>query len=95
MLNIYDLINYVSFNFMHNIFNKSLPIHVTNKFEYNITYYNIRNKCSYRTHKYKKNSKIHTIHTIIIYDIKIWNNLNNNCKSSNLIYIFIYYFYCL
>ena len=28
ILNIYDLINYISFNFMHNVFNKILPIDI-------------------------------------------------------------------
>ena len=38
MLNICDLINYVSLNVMHNIFNKILPNQITNKFEYNLNY---------------------------------------------------------
>ena len=42
ILNIYYLINYISLNFMHNIFNKKLPINITNKFEYKINNYNIR-----------------------------------------------------
>ena len=33
---------------MHNVFNKKLPIDITNKFEYKINNYNIRNKCNYR-----------------------------------------------
>ena len=51
ILNIYDLINYVSLNCMRNIFNKNVPIHITNKFEYKINYYYIRNKCTYRIYK--------------------------------------------
>ena len=39
---------------MHNIFNNKLPIHIINKFEYKINYYNIRNKCTYRIHTYNK-----------------------------------------
>ena len=46
------------------------------KFEYNINYYNIRNKCTYRIHKI--NSKLHIIN---IYGIKLWNNLNNHCTN--------------
>ena len=47
---------------MNNIFIKNLyPIHITNKFEYIINYYNIRNKCTYRKHKYLINSTLHTI----------------------------------
>ena len=67
MLNIYDLINYISFNFMHKLFNKKLPIDLTNKFEYKINNYNIRNKCNYRIPKYKINNKLHTIN---VYGIK-------------------------
>ena len=53
---------------MHNIFNKNLPIHITNKFEYKINDCNIR--CTCRIHKYKTNSKLYTIN---IYGIKLWN----------------------
>ena len=42
ILNIYELINYIFLNFMH-VFNKKLPIDITNKFEYKINNYNIRN----------------------------------------------------
>ena len=78
ILNIYDLINYISLNFMHNVFNKKLPINITNKFEYKINNYNIRNKCNYRIPKYKTNNKLHTIN---VYGIKLWNELNNTCKN--------------
>ena len=44
---------------MHNVFNKKLPINITNKFEYKINNYNIRNKCNYRIPKYKTNNKLH------------------------------------
>ena len=46
---------------MYNICIKNLPIHITNKFEYKINDYNIRNTCTYRIHKYKTNSILHTI----------------------------------
>ena len=78
ILNIYDLINYISLNFTHNVFNKKLPINITNKFEYKINNYNIRNKCNYRIPKYKTNNKLHTIN---VYGIKLWNELNNTCKN--------------
>ena len=68
----------MSINFMHNVFNKQLPINITNKFEYKINNYNIRNKCNYRIPKYKTNNKLHTIN---VYGIKLWNELNNTCKN--------------
>ena len=34
IISIYDLINYISLNFMHNLFNNKLLIDITNKFEY-------------------------------------------------------------
>ena len=42
ILIIYDLINYISLNFMHNVFNTKLPIDITNEFEYKINNYNIK-----------------------------------------------------
>ena len=62
---------------MHNVFNEKLPNDITNKFEYKINNYNIRNKCNYRIPKYKTNNKLYTINA---YSIKLWNGLNNTCK---------------
>ena len=59
---------------MHNVFNKPLPIDITNKFEYKINNYNIRNTCNFRIPKYKTNNKLPTINA---YGIKLWNGLNN------------------
>ena len=53
-------------------------MYISNKFEYKINNYNIRNTCNYRITKYKTNNKLHTIN---IYGITLWNGLNNTFKN--------------